>query len=321
MKKFSFLIAIMFSGCILNLSWSQTPGSDSHPKKMSFEATTPCSDEAKQLLGIPADLKCEMMKWSLSLYRDDKGLPSLFQLRYSYGAAKQGSRGFTDGAKTTELKGKWTIKETRIANSTRGVITLVPDNSTVRISFMQPGEGLLHLLDKNKTPMVGGAAWSYTLNTTNPTVTPTGSFVAKELVTTKVISDADTVGEYFGRTPCNEALRKLNNISAQGCNLIKCRVVLLQDPKTHTPTNFIIQTIYVGAGDDNKYTVTGKWKMMQGTPADPSAIIYQLKPDKLAPGNEILLLKADDNILFFISKNSHLLIGNDYCSYTLNRAN
>jgi hypothetical protein len=59
--------------------------------------------------------------------------------------------------------------------------------------------------------------------------------------------------------------------------------------------------------------------MMQGMPADPTAIIYQLLPDSPQPGNELLLLKSGDNILFFLDKNSQILVGNDYCSYTLNR--
>lgn len=94
----------------------------------------------------------------------------------------------------------------------------------------------------------------------------------------------------------------------------------MQDNKTNSPSNFIIKTIYVGKGD-NKYTATGKWKLIQGMPGDPKAIVYQLLPDPPQPGNEILLLKTGDNLLFFINRDSQLLVGNDYCSYTLNKAN
>ena len=318
MKKTSFLIATVFFYCFINQSCSQTTNSSGRSGKKTFEATTPCTEEIKQMLGI-TDPECEMMKWALSLYRDDKELPSTFDLSYTYGSGKQGTRGFKEGAKTNSLKGKWTIKKNKVANINGDVITLIPANSPLSLSFLQPEEGLLHLLNKDQLPLVGTAAWSYTLNTVEPLTPVTGSFVAKELPSTKINSDTDTVGAFVGRTPCNEALRKLNNIAATGCQIIKCQVILLQDTKTHTPTNFIIQTIYVGNGDDNKYSITGKWKLMQGTAADPSAIIYQLQPDRSPAGNELLLLKAGDNVLFFINKDSHLLIGNEYSSYTLNR--
>jgi hypothetical protein len=318
MKKASFLITTIFFYCFINQSCSQTSNTPNKSTTKTFQATTPCTEEIKQMLGI-SDPGCEMMKWTLSLSRDDRELPSTFDLSYTYGVGKPGTRGFKEGAKTNSLNGKWTVKKNKTAGITADVITLLPANSPLSLSFLQPEEGLLHLLNKDQLPLVGTAAWSFTLNNIDASAPAKGSFVAKELLSAQINSDTDTVGKFVGRTPCNEALRKLNNIGAAGCQIIKCQVILLQDTKTHTPTNCVIQTIYVGNGDDNKYSVTGKWKIMQGTPADPSAIVYQLQPDKMPAGNEILLLKASDSVLFFIDKDSHLLIGNDYSSYTLSR--
>ena len=319
MKKANFLITSIFFCCFINQSCSQTTSSADGSKKSSFEATTPCTEEIKQMLGVPADYECEMMRWNLSLYRDNKDVPTTFDLSYTYGLGKPGTRGFKEGAKTIGLKGKWTIKKSKIANIIGDVITLLPANSPISLSFLQPEEGLLHLLNKDQLPLVGTAAWSYTLNNTNRTTSPGGSFVAKELTSIKIISDNDTVGAFVGRMPCNESFRRLNNIPATNCQIIKCKLILLQDTKTHTPTNFIIQTIYVGNGDDNKYSVTGRWRIMQGRPGDQEAIIYQLVFDALLPGNEMLLLKAGDDILFFINEKSRFLVGNDYSSYTLSR--
>jgi hypothetical protein len=309
------LTATIFFYFFINACCSQTQATS---KKVSFAATTPCNEEIKQMLNIPGDVKCEMMKWSLSLSRDDKNIPSAFDLTYTYGSPRQGTRGFEEGEKTIVFKGNWTMSKAKIAGSDKDMITLVPANAPVTLSFLQASENLLHLLKKDGAPMMGDAAWSYTLNNTDPVFISTGGFVAKELRSTGIISATDTVAVFVGRTPCNESLRQLNSFTAEGCHLIKCRLILLQDSKRQTPSNFVIQTIYVGKGN-NKYSATGKWKMMQGMPADPTAIIYQLLPDSPQPGNELLLLKSGDNILFFLDKNSQLLVGNDYCSYTLNR--
>ncbi|HET9744329.1 MAG TPA: hypothetical protein VFP97_01375 [Chitinophagaceae bacterium] len=315
MNHVKFLTATLLFYFIIDHSCSQPSGFSGN---VSFAATTPCNEEVKQMLNIPGGVNCEMMKWSLSLYRDDKNVPSAFDLTYKYGSPKQGTKGFREGEKTTVLKGQWAIRKAKIAGSDKNVITLTPGNASGSLSFLQASENLLHLLKEDGTPMVGDAAWSYTLNNTNPVFISTGPFLAKELPSTGIISETDTVAVFVGRTPCSESLRKLNNITAEGCQLIKCRLILLQDKKTQSPLNFVIQTIYVGMGD-NKYSVTGRWKVMQGITTDPTAIIYQLLPDSPQPGNELLLLTCGDHILFFLDKNSQLLVGNDYCSYTLNR--
>ena len=91
----------------------------------------------------------------------------------------------------------------------------------------------------------------------------------------------------------------------------------MQDKNTRTPDSFLLETIYVGKGD-NRYSTKGKWKLLQVVAGNPTAIVYQLEPDPGNPKKQLLLLKADDNILFFLDNNAHFLVGNDYCSYTLN---
>ena len=318
MKKLRFSLATLFFYCFVGPSCSQETGTGEKSLKKIFEATTPCSDEVKELLGIPGDLKCEMMKWSLVLSSNSKKQPSVFNLLYTYGSAKQGTRGFTEGAKTIELKGKWAIEKRNSKNSDV-VITLMPDNSSLKLSFLQPGQNLLHLLNKNKQLVNGTAAWSYTLNRTEPVTPSPGKFNPRLVTSPQLPVSSDTVGIFYGRTPCNKTLRDINNISAEGCQIIKCRLVLLQDTNTHLPTNFIIQTIYVGKGD-NRYTVTGTWKLLQGIVDDPAAVVYQLLPASGKSQNQLLLLKADDNILYFIDNDTHLLVGDSYSSYTLNKA-
>ncbi len=318
MKKLRFSLATLFFYCFIGQSCAQQTGAGDKSQKKIFEATTPCNDEVKVMLGIPADFKCEMMKWNLALFSDSEKDPSSFTLIYTYGLGKQGTRGFTEGAKTIELKGKCAIEKRNSKNSDV-IITLIADNSPLTLSFLQPGQNLLHLLNKNKKLVNGTAAWSYTLNRKDPVSFSDGKFSPRLVTSPRLPVSSDTVGIFYGRTPCNKTLRDINNISAEGCQIIKCKLVLLQDTNTHLPANFIIQTIYVGKGD-NRYTITGTWKLLQGTINDPAAVVYQLLPAPDKSQNQMLLLKADDNILYFIDNNTHLLVGDSYTSYTLNKA-
>ena len=285
-----------------------------------FEASTPCNDESRKLLATPQDAKCEFMKWKLTLFQDSKtSTPSTFHLTCVYGLAKQASRDFLDGAKTTELKGKCTIRKGIGQNQNTVIFTLTSDNSLISLSFIQPGPNLLHLLNKEDHLMIGNGAWSYTLNRVDPIPVAANAFIPQATSIIETDTDSATVGAFEGRTPCGSSLREINNITADGCQIIKCRLILSQDIKTHSPTTFQLQTIYVGKGD-TRYTNTGKWIVTKGTKNDPSAIVYRLQPDSIKPHEPIILLKADRNILFFLNKNGEFMIGNNYCSYTLNRA-
>ena len=317
MKKLRFSLATLFFYCCVGQFCAQQTGQGDKSQSKTFVATTPCNDAVKEMVGVAADFKCEMMKWKLTLFNDARKDPSTFELVYTYGMAKQGTRGFTDDAKTIELKGKWKIEKGKSKKSDV-IITLIADNSPVTLSFLQPGQNLLHLLDKDKQLVNGTAAWSYTFNRTDPVPVSTGKFIPRLVSSTQLSAISDTVGIFYGRAPCNRALREINNISAEGCQIIKSRLVLLQDTNTHAPTNFIIQTIYVGKGD-NTYTVTGTWKLLEGTIDNPAAIVYQLLPDKAKSQDQLLLVKADENILYFIDNDTQLLVGDSYSSYTLNR--
>ena len=307
------LLAVCF---VITNSCSQTSKTESTTILGIFEASTPCDDVSKALLGIPSGTICELMKWNLTLYQDPKTFaPSTYKLICVYGLPKQGTRGFMDGANTMELNGKWTI--IKGSNEIGEVYNLNAGNAPIYLSFLKPDQNLLHLLDGNKRLMIGTGAWSYTLNRINPVIPSSVEFVSKTTSQLPIATDSSTVGVFVGRTPCSTELRELNGISASGCQIIKCRLTLYQDIKTHTPTTFQIETIYVGKGD-TRYTNTGKWKVTQGTKTKPEAIVYQLELDSDKP-QSLTLLKPDDNILFFLDKNRNLIVGDAYTSYTLNR--
>jgi hypothetical protein len=66
-----------------------------------------------------------------------------------------------------------------------------------------------------------------------------------------------------------------------------------------------------------KWSGKGNWYILQGTPTDANATVFQLKLDATT---SLFLLKGDDNVLFILDRNKNFLIGNEKFSYTLNRA-
>jgi hypothetical protein len=311
MFSFSTIIFCGFIGITNAYSQSSKPG---HQVYSIYEATTPCNDAIKKMLHISPETKCEMMRWRLSVYEDIKSVPSGFDLIYTYGIGKQGTKGFTESATTVELKGRLTIDQ----KAKSIIYNLYDDSSKISLSFLQPDQNLLHLLNENKQLMIGTAAWSYTLSRISP-LAYINKFSLQPVSKNYIESDSASFGVFVGRVPCNNELRELHGIPARGCDIIKCRLVLYIDTKTHQPTTFLLQTIYVGNGDDNKYNTTGKWKLLQDIKYDPSTVFFKLEPDSSKSQTSFTLLKADDNILFFLDKDNNLMVGSTYCSYTLNR--
>jgi hypothetical protein len=116
-------------------------------------------------------------------------------------------------------------------------------------------------------------------------------------------------GVFVGRTPCQEFLKELNMEERPECTKRKMSVTLYQDSVTHTPTTYETR----GMG---KWSGKGKWHIIQGTPTDPRATVFQLDLDV---NTSLFLLKGDNNVLFILDKNKNFLVGNADFSYTLNR--
>jgi NlpE N-terminal domain len=312
--KLFFAVALL-AVCVSSCSQTNAPG---HSSAGVFTATTPCNEIVKKLLNIPADMKCAMMRWRLELNNDPKTLAATTcKLIVTYGMDKQASRDFAAGAQTIELKGKYTTNKNFPGNAVSIVYTLTAGNSPISLSFLKADANLLHLLDADRNMVVGTGAWSFTLNRIDPVTSVPSKLSIQTTSLPPLSSDSLIAGIFDGRTPCNNDLLELNGISANGCQIIKCRLTLYQDISTHTPTIFQLYSAYVGKGN-NSYSTTGKWIMSKGTATDPDAIVYQLQPDSGKP-QSLSFMKADDNILFMLDANRNLLVGNEYVSFTLNR--
>ena len=304
MKKIERFFSVnMVAICLSASSCSQTTNHDSLVPA-SFQATTPCDEVSRALLHIPSTDTSDMMKWTLSLLTS-----STYRLAYTYGMDKAGSRGFSEGAITKEQSGKWTKSKYENAE----IYTFTADNSP-SLSFIKLNENVLHLLDGNKNVMVGNRAWSYTLNRIAPVKLPSNETSSQKLEET---IPADSI-VFDGRMPCYGPLLALSRKPGNGCNLIKCRMILYCDNKSHAPSSIKFYTIQVGTGG-SRYLATGKWIMMRGTKNDPGSILYQLQIDSQQPQQKLTLLKKGNDILFLLDNELNFMAGNDYCSYTLNR--
>ena len=117
-------------------------------------------------------------------------------------------------------------------------------------------------------------------------------------------------GVFAGRTACQEFMAELNLEANPECIKRKMNIILYQDSITGKPTTYETK----GMG---KWSGKGKWFILQGTPTNPRATVFQVALDAKT---SLFLLKGDDNVLFILDRNKNFLIGNARFSYTLNRA-
>ena len=117
-------------------------------------------------------------------------------------------------------------------------------------------------------------------------------------------------GVFAGRTACQELIAELNMEASAECAKRKMNIKFYQDSTTGKPTTYEIK----GMG---KLSGKGNWLILQGTPSDPNATVFQVR---LNETTSLFLLKGDDNVLFILDRNKNFLVGNAKYSYTLNRA-
>lgn len=285
-----------------------------------FQGNTPCSAQARALPQIPSDPDCEQMIWSLILYQDSEtGTPTTYQLNAAYGMSKPNTNDLLDGGTSIVMDGKWTITTGTKSDPEATVYQLNPDDPPNVVSFLRVDENLLHVLDSEKELLIGNGAWSYTLNRMDnqnpaqsadlpasfpnpPTRPPLPSMPA----------DSAIFGVFDGRSPCHElVVELLKTPPSPDCLKIKMRLTLYQDAATGAPGTYLI----IGTSTYHE----GKWTLLNGMDGDPNAVIYQLHlDDGHAP---VSLLGVDENHLFLLDRDLHLLVGNELFSYTLSRTN
>jgi hypothetical protein len=130
-----------------------------------FAGSTPCGALPQVFPGIRPSGPCERILWELTLGTNRNSTsPATFTLVVTYGMQAHGSSGFIDGGTKFSLEGTWAKTRGTKNNPGADVYELTAKGSKKAISFARVGNDLLHLLNEDKSLMIGDASWSYTLN-------------------------------------------------------------------------------------------------------------------------------------------------------------
>ena len=260
------------------------------------------------LLQLPPT--ADTLRWNLTL---EKNSQSLAPDRYKLQCDAVLSPGINERKiSTITREGKCVLTKGTKADPNAIVIELENAFSVVQIT-----KNLLHILERDRSLMIGNAGFSYTLNQLEAAEKPGDLALALSRpsisYTNSPLAHGPSVfGIFGGRTPCIGVARELGFPEDSGCLKIKWRITLFQNPETKTPTTYRLEnTLYRGNARE------GKWTITKGTAENPNAVVYSLAASGGKP--EFCLLKGDDNVLFPLNHRKEVLIGHADFSYTLNR--
>ena len=250
-------------------------------KEKTFIGSTPAGNVIRSFLGIPFSDSIDFIRWRLRISDNQ------YHLQCNYGIGKPNTNGFINGGGKIGLNG--TVKKEK------NFYELQNGNKTLMIAELN--EDLLHLVNTDKSLLVGNGGWSYTLNN----IIASGSDQVN--ITAKQTMLKDSMA-FEGRTPC----RGLD--FRPECYKLKWYIVFYANAKKNEPGTYrILGTSYRTEGGK-----TGTWKIIAGK---DGRIIYQINDDK---GNALLhLLKLDERLLIFTDAQEKMLVGDEDFSYTLNR--
>jgi hypothetical protein len=279
-----------------------------------FVGSSPFDETIKSLLRIPPAASADLMQWILTFYQDARTLaPTSYKLHCEYGPAVPGLPGLGTKRTAIDREGSWTKGKGIKSNPEAVVYDL---DGTVSLFKLTPD--ILHVLGRDRSLMIGTSGWSYTLQRTEATEKPgdpahTGGRDQNESGTVSPLARGPSVfGVFDGRSPCQSAARELKIDVSGSCFKLKWRITLYQDPKTQAPTTYKMEDSL-----HRRKAREGTWSIIRGTETDPNAIFYRLTPTK-AEG-ALLLLRGDENVLFFSNQHGKPLVGNAEFSYTLHR--
>ena len=278
-----------------------------------FVGSTPCGDSIRALLGVPRDVKADLIEWELTLNDPgNAGAPSTYDLRYRVGMTLPNQPGLGSAASRLERRGTW---RTGTGIRSQPAATVVELDGAV--ALVKVSDTILHVLEPDRTLMVGDGGWSYTLSRRDAAERAVDAALAAADSgdgprTTSRATGPSVFGIFDGRTPCQGIARELRIPARPGCWKAKWRVTLFHDPKTHEPTTYRLEGTLYG-----RRPREGSWRIVKGIPAHSDAEVYEL-----AAGNgeaPALLLKGDDRVLFFLDRERRPLTGNAGNAYTLDR--
>lgn len=281
-----------------------------------YTGTSPFAEPIRQLLNLSTNSAPELIEWKLTLHRDEATLaPVRYELHCSYGTTMAGKPGIGKIVDTLKREGPCVTTRGTKSNTNATVHELQRAFSVVQIS-----SNLLHILNPDRSLMIGNGGWSYTLNSAaaseksiEPALAATVPDMSYQIA--PLASGAAVFAVFEGRTPAQGIATQLGIPVHAAATKAKWRITLYQNPDTQKPSNFKIEgTLFRPAARE------GTWKILHGTPLDEKATAYELTFSESAPRiAPVRLLKGDDNVLFFLDASCTPLVGHSEFSYTVNR--
>jgi hypothetical protein len=313
----------MFGSWLALLLLSSVPGSvmaDAHNSVAAeFVGSTPDGALPREFVGgLATNMPCHCIMWHLTLSTNQNtALPATFNLIARYRIPARGNTNQSADGPRVAVHGTWEILKGTKSGSDAVVYRLNAEKPQRSLSFMSVGANLLHLLNPDGSLMVGNGGWSYTLNRADHSEKPVDPSLAMSApdMSYKISPLANgpaVFGVFEGRSPCHGIARELKVPQHAGCSKAKWRITLYQNPETRAPTTYKVEgTLY------RQVAREGTWSIVPGAKTDANAIVYRLSPTQTEAA--LLLLKADDNVLFFLDQDREPMVGHAEFSYTLNR--
>ncbi|MES2795082.1 MAG: hypothetical protein V4683_03895 [Bacteroidota bacterium] len=298
LSTFSRNILLLFS-----LFLSGSCASANTVSEIILVGSTPGDEEIKSALKIPANTKIDFIKWNLKLAENNN-----FTIDIHFGISQPNTMGFINDGEKRTISGTFTVSKNQNNGKFKQVYDLKSDGFLENLSFAKLTENVFHILTSQNNLMIGNGGWSYSLNRKNPVD-------SEDVMVSSSVSDEKSLQMIFdGRTPCQIfAVDHPEMKVSDQCIKLKWRLILNRDATTYLPTTYTIRKIV----DGRAQMITGKWTIIKGTTKNPDAIIYQIEPDKAE--ESISFLVGDDNVLFFLNKNSEPYFGNENFSFAMNK--
>lgn len=277
----------------------------------TFVGTTPADpDVFPRLTSESSRGKAEIIEWALTLFQDTATRAATrYELRYVYGFTAPNHPGIARDSVRGGGNGRWTRATAASAPATE-MITLSNGVSLARF-----GDSLLHFLDRDRRLMTGNGGWTYTLTraaAAEPAGTADVSGPSVSYTIQPLATGPGVFGVFEGRTPCQGIVRELQRPGDVGCQKLKWRVTLFQDPATGAPTTYRVEGTLFRTG-----ALEGRWSAAGGTAAFPHARVFKL--DASGTGPALSLFEADPNVVFFLDRAGELMPGRADFGYTLDR--
>ena len=284
-----------------------------------FVGSTPGDVPVREFIGgLASSAACHSIAWQLTFFTNqNSGVPSIFRLTALYRVPARSNPNRSEDGPKVALEGAWEIVKDARSRAGAQVYRITTEKPRRSLSFVKVADPLLQVLNADGSLAIGNGGQSYTLNRADRAEKPGDASEVNNApeISYKIspLATGPTVfGVFEGRTPCHGISHELKLTAHPGCIKSKWRLTLYQNPDTSAPTTYKVEGSLFREGARE-----GNWSIGRGAAIDPKATVYQLHPAKTQPA--LLLLKGDDNVLFFLDQKRELLVGHAEFSYTLNR--